>query len=103
MSFSIARAGEGPGEYVLGANILWPYDVFSTDGDDHATSQSVLQVPSGHPQASARGPWDPARPVAAGGSYGNCIELLPVRGIAEMREFVAGMDPRFEREPDREP
>ena len=34
--------------------------------------------------------------------YGNRIELLPVRGIAEMRGFLAGMDPRFEREPDRE-
>ena len=34
--------------------------------------------------------------------YGDRIELVPVRGIAEMRGFLAGMDRRFEREPDRE-
>ena len=35
-------------------------------------------------------------------SYGDRIELLPLRDIGEMRGFLAGMDPRFEREPDRE-
>ena len=30
------------------------------------------------------------------------IELVPVRPISEMRGFLEGMDPRFEREPDRE-
>ena len=34
--------------------------------------------------------------------YGDRIELVPVREIGEMRGFLAGMDPRFEREPDRE-
>ncbi|MYF91164.1 MAG: AbrB/MazE/SpoVT family DNA-binding domain-containing protein [Gemmatimonadetes bacterium] len=34
--------------------------------------------------------------------YGDRIELVPMRGIGEMRGFLAGMDPRFEREPDRE-
>ena len=34
--------------------------------------------------------------------YGDRIELMPVREIGEMRGFLAGMDPRFEREPDRE-
>ncbi len=34
--------------------------------------------------------------------YGDRIELVPVREIDEMRGFLAGMDPRFEREPDRE-
>ena len=34
--------------------------------------------------------------------YGDRIELVPVRGIGEMRGFLAGMEPRFEREPDRE-
>ena len=34
--------------------------------------------------------------------YGNRIELVPLREIGEMRGFLAGMDPRFEREPDRE-
>ena len=34
--------------------------------------------------------------------YGDRIELVPVRDIGEMRGFLAGMDTRFEREPDRE-
>lgn len=34
--------------------------------------------------------------------YGDRIEFVPVRRIGEMRGFLAGMDPRFEREPDRE-
>lgn len=34
--------------------------------------------------------------------YGDRIELVPVREIGEMRGFLAGMDTRFEREPDRE-
>ena len=34
--------------------------------------------------------------------YGGRIELVPVREIDEMRGFLAGMDTRFEREPDRE-
>ncbi len=34
--------------------------------------------------------------------YGDRIELVPVREIGEMRGFLAGMDARFEREPDRE-
>lgn len=34
--------------------------------------------------------------------YGDRIELMPVREISEMRGFLAGMDSRFEREPDRE-
>ena len=34
--------------------------------------------------------------------YGDRIELVPVRRVGEMRGFLAGMDPRFEREPDRE-
>ena len=34
--------------------------------------------------------------------YGERIELVPVREIDEMRGFLAGMDPTFEREPDRE-
>lgn len=33
--------------------------------------------------------------------YGDRIELVPVRTIGEMRGFLAGMDTRFEREPDR--
>ena len=34
--------------------------------------------------------------------YGERIELVPVREIGEMKGFLAGMDPRFEREPDRD-
>ncbi len=34
--------------------------------------------------------------------YGDRIELVPVREIGEMRGFLVGMNPRFEREPDRE-
>ena len=34
-------------------------------------------------------------------SYDDRIELVPVRSIDEMRGFLAGMDPGFEREPDR--
>ena len=34
--------------------------------------------------------------------YGDRIELVPVREIGEMRGFLAGMNARFEREPDRE-
>ncbi len=33
---------------------------------------------------------------------GERIELVPVREIGEMKGFLAGMDPRFEREPDRD-
>lgn len=35
-------------------------------------------------------------------AVGGRIELVPVRPIAEMKGFLAGMDPDFEREPDRE-
>ena len=34
--------------------------------------------------------------------YGERIELVPVREIGEMKGFLVGMDPRFEREPDRD-
>ena len=34
--------------------------------------------------------------------YGDRIELVPVRDIGEMRGFLAGIDTRLEREPDRE-
>ena len=34
--------------------------------------------------------------------YGDRIELVPVEDIAQMRGYLAGMDPRIEREPDRE-
>ena len=34
--------------------------------------------------------------------YGDRIGLAPVREIGEMRGFLAGMDRRFKREPDRE-
>lgn len=34
--------------------------------------------------------------------YGDRIELVPAREIAEMRGFISGMDSRFDREPDRE-
>ena len=34
--------------------------------------------------------------------YGDRIELMPMREIGEMRGFLAGMDPQFEREQDRE-
>ena len=34
-------------------------------------------------------------------SYGDRIELVPVRNIGEMRGFLTDMDPGFEREPDR--
>ena len=33
--------------------------------------------------------------------YGDRIELVPVRDISEMRGFLAGIDTRLEREPDR--
>ncbi len=35
-------------------------------------------------------------------AVGGRIELVPVRPISEMRGFLRGMDPDFEREPDRE-
>jgi len=34
--------------------------------------------------------------------YGDRIELVPVEDIAQMRGYLAGMDPHIEREPDRE-
>ena len=34
--------------------------------------------------------------------FGDRIELLPMRRIGDLRGFLAGMDPRLEREPDRE-
>ena len=33
--------------------------------------------------------------------FGDRIELLPMRRIGDLRGFLAGMDPRLEREPDR--
>ena len=33
--------------------------------------------------------------------YGDRIELVPVRDIREMRGWLAGIDTRIEREPDR--
>lgn len=30
------------------------------------------------------------------------IELVPIRPLSEMRGYLKGMDPSFEREPDRE-
>jgi AbrB family looped-hinge helix DNA binding protein len=36
-------------------------------------------------------------------ALGGRVELVPVRPIEEMRGFLKGMDPNFEREPDREP
>ena len=35
-------------------------------------------------------------------ALGGRIEFVPVRPIEEMRGFLSGMDPNFEREPDRE-
>ena len=34
--------------------------------------------------------------------FGDRIELVPMRRIGDLRGFLAGMDPRLEREPDRE-
>lgn len=34
-------------------------------------------------------------------SYGDRIELVPVRPVREMRGFLKGIDTAFEREPDR--
>lgn len=36
-------------------------------------------------------------------AYGGRIELVPQKDISEMRGFLAGMDPQFEREGDRKP
>ena len=35
-------------------------------------------------------------------ALGGRIEFVPVRPIEEMRGFLSGMDPNFEREPDRD-
>ena len=35
-------------------------------------------------------------------ALGGRIELVPIRPIEEMRGFLRGMDPNFEREPDRD-
>ena len=34
--------------------------------------------------------------------YGDRIELVPIRKVSEMRGFLAGLDPQFEREGDRD-
>lgn len=34
-------------------------------------------------------------------AIGGRIELVPIRPMEEMRGFLKGMDPAFEREPDR--
>ncbi len=34
-------------------------------------------------------------------SYGNRIEIIPLKEISEMRGFVKGIDTTVEREPDR--
>ena len=35
-------------------------------------------------------------------AIGGRVELVPVRPISEMRGFLKGMDPNFEREGDRD-
>lgn len=35
-------------------------------------------------------------------AIGGRIELVPVRPMSEMRGYLRGMDPNFDREPDRE-
>jgi len=35
-------------------------------------------------------------------AIGSHIELVPVRPRSELKGFLEGMDPNFEREPDRE-
>jgi AbrB family looped-hinge helix DNA binding protein len=35
-------------------------------------------------------------------AVGGRVELVPVLPMSEMRGFLKGMDPNFEREPDRE-
>ena len=35
-------------------------------------------------------------------AVGGRVEPVPIRPISEMRGFLRGMDPNFEREPDRE-
>jgi len=35
-------------------------------------------------------------------AVGGRVEFVPVRPISEMKGFLEGMDPNFEREPDRE-
>ncbi len=35
-------------------------------------------------------------------ALGGRIELVPIRPIEEMRGFLRGMDPNFERDPDRD-
>ena len=35
-------------------------------------------------------------------AIGGRIELVPVRPVAEMKGFLKGLDPGFERDPDRE-
>ncbi|MEZ4424832.1 MAG: AbrB/MazE/SpoVT family DNA-binding domain-containing protein [Gemmatimonadota bacterium] len=35
-------------------------------------------------------------------ALGGRIELVPIRPVAKMRGYLRGMDPSFEREPDRE-
>ena len=35
-------------------------------------------------------------------AIGGRVELVPVRPLADMRGYLKGMDPDFEREPDRE-
>ena len=35
-------------------------------------------------------------------AIGDRIELVPVKPASKMRGFLKGMDPNFEREPDRE-
>lgn len=35
-------------------------------------------------------------------AVGGRIELVPVRPVSELKGFLRGMDPDFEREPDRE-
>jgi len=78
------------------------YDAFWMDGDDvqqvKVSPKYQVVIPKAIRESLRIEPGQRLQVVP----YGDRIELVPMRRIGDLRGFLADMDPRLEREPDRE-
>ena len=82
--------------------MVWSYDVFWIDGGGvqqvKVSPKYQVVIPKAIRESLRIEPGQRLQVVP----YGDRIELVPMRRIGDLRGFLAGMDPRLEREPDRE-
>ena len=83
-------------------NVVSSYQ-YSIDGDNVVSTVTVsskyqVVIPKDVRERLRIRPGQKVEAFAVGGR----VELVPIRPISEMRGFLKGMDPNFEREPDRE-